>query len=269
MSRPDDREVLLAASGQLRECVAAAGNLEHLVGSLSVGPQVLSQVIPDVARQLRDFDGVLARALDSVIQLGVGISGPDRQAICSPAAQSVGELLAHLERLSFESVTAKSRLGLERTLSLVLPVLSSVAAHIDLLLDACQSAPAEMSIQELLTSIPERGSERPFRPVPVGGHDLERVVSIPPRVALKSIAAWSAAVFARQPAEWGLYLHGDDTILRLSLQPITDPVLVVRLPDFVTAPYGPLVVEAALRPFGGQVSEQVLSFPVVGKAHAE
>jgi hypothetical protein len=126
-----------------------------------------------------------------------------------------------------------------------------------------------MSVQELLTSIPERGSERPFRPVPVGGHDLERVVSVPPRVALKSIAAWSAAVFARQSADWGLYLHGDETTLLFSLQPIVEPLLVVRLPEFVTAPYGPLVVEAALRRFGGQVSEQVLSFPVVGRGPAE
>jgi len=264
VSRPDDREVLLAASGQLRECVAAAGNLEHLVGSLSVGPQVLSQVIPDVARQLRDFDQFLAQALDSVIELGIGISGPDRLAVCAPAAQSVDALLAHLEQLAAEPVTAKARLGLERALSQVLPVLASVAAHVDLLLDACQAGPAEMSVQELLTSIPERGSERPFRPVPVGGHALERLVSVPPRVALKSIAAWSAGVFARQPAHWGLFIHGDDATVQFSMRSIVDPALVVRLPDFVAAPYGQLVVEAALRPFGASVSEQVLSFPVSG-----
>jgi len=269
VSRPDDREVLLAASGQLRECVAAAGNLEHLVSSLSVGPQVLSHIIPDVARQLRDFDDVLARALDSVIELGVRILESDRQAICSPAAQSVGELLVELQRLSLEPVTAKSRLGLERTLGKVLPVLSSVAAHIDLLLDACQSGPAEMSIHELLTSIPERGSERPFRPVPVGGVELGRMVSIPPRVALKSIAAWSSGTFARQSADYGLFIDGDETTVQFSLRSIANPVLVVRLPEFVSAPYGPLVVEAALRPFGAQVSEQVLSFPVTGQAHAE
>lgn len=266
MPPPDDPELLaaaLAAAGQLRECVAAVHNLEHLVTSISVGPQVLTQVIPDVAHHLRSFEATLDSGLGLVTNFGIEMSGQDRALVCAPAQQNVGELLELLGQMSDESVTAKRRLGLERSLGKILPVLVTTVAHVELLLEACQAGSAEMTVLELLTSLPERGSDRPHRPVSVGGSGLERLVCVPPRVILKALSAWSANALAHGGPNGGLLVGGGPLEVEFSVAEIERPQLVARFPVFSPASYTEIVVGAVLRPLGGSIRQHALGFGVV------
>jgi hypothetical protein len=251
----------LGAIGQLRECVAAARNLEQLVSASKVGPQVLAHVVPDVARQLGEFAPVLIEILRYVTEAGVPLTDEERAVMVESPAEKVSELLVDLNALTATPIHAKVRLALERELLRLVPNLDSSLAHCELLLDSCQSAPSEMTIRELLTSIPERGSDRPYRPIAIGGEGLERLVTLSPRVALKLISAWMSTFSDEQPEITGLLVQADDREASFTIQFGLRSGPVARLPVFPPASYTSLVVAAVLRPYGGKTSGSSLIFP--------
>lgn len=258
--------ISLGIAGQLRECLAAAQNLEHLVAALTVGPQVLAQVIPDVAAALSGLGVVFVRAKECVGQSGIVLSDQDLAFFCGPAMKKVRELLDVLAGLTGAPVHAKGRLDLERRLSKFMPVLVTAVAHFELLLEVAQVAPAVMSVRELLTSIPDRGSDRPHRPVLVDGQGLDCLVSIPPRVALKSLSAWASALEGAGSTAVGLVVRGEAERVRFSVGSVTQASFEVRLPVFFSAPHTPVVVRVVLQPYGGEIVEQELILPAFGYA---
>jgi len=255
----------LAAAGQLRECVAAARNLEHLAGSLSVGPQVLAHVVPDVATMLGEYPKLVNEALRCAQVLGVELSEAEQQAVVGESLERVQDLLVFLSSLAASNVHAKSRLILERKLARVVPLLVTAVAHAELILDLAQSEPAEMSIFELLTSMPQRGSDRPHQPISVRGEGLDRMVSVAPRVGLKLLSAWVSSVTRVQIEPWGLNIHADDRQATFSVGPGAVDGFVVRLPVFFPSPLTLRVVAAALRAYSGEIMQTSLIFPTKGQ----
>ena len=250
----------LVAAGQLRECVAAARNLEHLVASLTVGPQVLSHVIPDVAEALGEYPAVLERAIACTDERGIDLSLSEREALIGTSGQRVSELLSLLAEVAEAPIHARARLSLERKLAQVVPVLVTATAHVELLLEICQAEPAELSVYELLTSMPERGSDRPHRPIFVQGSGLDSVVSVPPRVALKILSAWVSSRPGGDAGEVALGVRNEGGGVIFTIETSVRSDLQVRLPVFFPSPHTRMVLGAALRPYRGHVSDLGLIF---------
>lgn len=261
---PDLHPISLGIVGQLRECMAAARNLEHLVASRTVGPQVLAQVIPDVATALCGLREVFARAKECVVHSGIALSDDELTAFSGAAIKQVSRLLDLMRTLSEAPVHAKTRLELERRLGKTMPVLVTAVAHFELLLEVTQVAAAEMNVHDLLTSIPDRGSERPYRPILVDGQGLDSVVTIPPRIALKSLSAWVAGRVEIGSTDLGLVVRAGDKQVRFSVGKVTQASIVVLLPVFFAAPHTSRVVRVVLQSYGGDIVGEELILPVFG-----
>ncbi len=254
----------LVAAGQLRECVAAVRNLEHLVASLTVGRQVLAHVIVDVAHALTDFSVVIEGALKCCRQAGMLLSSDEQDALVGPPQQCVEALLKALSQSVSSPIHAKSRLALERRLARDVPVIVAAVAHLDLLLDIVQAESTDMSVLELLTSMPQRGSQRPHRPVSIRGDGLASIVSIPPRVGVGILSVWVSAVAAginvpkREAEDLGLVIRKREEEVEFACETHVFSNLVVRLPVFFPSKQSRVLLDVSLRPFGGRASGDTL-----------
>lgn len=206
VSSPSNRASVaeaLASLGKLRERIAAARNLEHLVGSRTVGPKVLAQVLPDVRETLREWNEC---AFDLAEHVGKGLSL--EQSVLRPLftldRDAIEALSCTLQSVGEGPVAAKPRLNVERELRQHIPALERAIAHWEVLVEALRGVGVPMSIAELLTSPPDRTSERPMRSVWLVGATDELPVSVSPRTGLFCIAAIAGTLAAPATA---LTLH--------------------------------------------------------------
>ena len=154
----------LAGLGKLRECVAAARNLEHLVSSREVGPKVLAQVVPDAASELEPFGQAVADVYDFV-QGELELPSHSLSGLINSAQTTTGKLVDVLRTESGAGFNAKRRLSVERNIRESLPPLSSTLLQIELLVEATANTSVPMSIGELLSSTPDAGSSQIGRAV--------------------------------------------------------------------------------------------------------
>lgn len=199
-SRPESRPSSLAPEalaglGKLRECVAAAQNLEHLIGSRDVGPKVLVQVVPEVAADLEPLSQAVADVY-SYIKGALALPENALTGVVKTAqttSESLIESLRHDAKAKFD---ARRRLSIERSIRASLPPLSATLSQVELLVEATSHTPVPMSVGELLSSAPESGSGRPQRVVSLSGDVDELIVSIPARLGIRCLAMIAAARIA-------------------------------------------------------------------------
>lgn len=247
----------LAALGKLRERLAAVRNLEHLISSRSVGPKVLVQVAPDVAGMLGLWDEIVA-TLGERVAAGLGLEAGRFTSLLSLGRAEVHALLRALHEQTSSLSQARSRLVMERVLNESMPALHAAVAHWELLVEATRTHSVSMSVGELLSSSPDKGSERPYRPLKVSGGLDGLHVSLPPRAALSCLAALGSI-----DPHLGLRVtSGGDSQVRFSFESVRDVQLVAQLPVFPTSSHVRLIVAAALAPHQGVVDQAGVSFVV-------
>lgn len=268
-----DRAAVLAAVGQVRECLAAARNLEHLVSSISVGPKVLLQVLPDVAQLLARFPDAVKGLLHS-LEPRMMLTSEQRDELSRIAALELAELGATFRRLEGERLQARQRLELERQLRLAVPLIVSAVAHCELLVEAVTAAALCSSLRDLLSVVSERRSDRPWRRVPIAG-DLDGVMClVPPRTALLALSAYAshgadAADFGSSPTLLFSQRGPEDgLVVEVSWTENQPTPHAASLPIFFPHSVTPWVVGAALRVHGGDWTKSCLLLPGPGPGQA-
>lgn len=185
----------LAGLGKLRECVAAAQNLEHLVGSRDVGPKVLGQVVPEVAAELEPLSQAVADVY-AYVQGVLDLPEASLAGIVDTAQNTSKRLIAALKQEERAKFDARRRLSVERHIRTSLPPLSATLFQIELLVEATSQTPVPMSVGELLSSAPDTGSNRPKRTISLVGDVDDMIVSIPARTGLRCLSIITAGLIA-------------------------------------------------------------------------
>jgi hypothetical protein len=214
----------------------------------------LSQIISDVALALADFE----KALDFLRDVLVGKFSTSAPAVDQLAQLARPEVATILQMLHVTAAPthAKQRLELERSLESTLPRLYASVSHWELLVDSFYADAVAMSLPELLSSRPDRGSERPYRAVRFCGDLMSRDVLIPPRVGLGALGAWMS--IDDSTLEQFVVVSVREDELRFQKSTSSSPELTARLPVFVATPHTQTTVDAALRPHGGSLTDDIL-----------
>jgi len=255
----------LAALGKLRERIAAARNLEHLVGSRTVGPKVLAQVVPDVRESLRDWNEC-AFELAEHVGKGLAIEQCELRPLFTLDRDAIEALCCTLESVGDGPVAAKARLNVERELRQHIPALAKAMEHWEILVEALRGSGVPMSVAELLSSSPERTTDRPMRSVWLVGATEELEVSVPPRTGLFCIAAL-ASTLAAPNEPLSLRVSRGPQGVQMSFSPgvaSDESKVSVRVPLFSHSPITREVIQSALRIHSGKVDQATasLTFPL-------
>ncbi len=251
----------LAALGSLRECLAGAQNLEHLVTSRSAGPRILGQVVPDVADSLASWPEMVSTLLHSV-QKSLQLSPEEMSRLGDSATLETENLVQALRLASQGPIHARSRLALEQQLRRTMPQIMAAGAQMELLAESATSRGVPMSVSELLTSTPKGGSDRPHRTVVVLGPIEQLWTALSARIGLRCLGALSAFF----PPESKLALcasgHEREVILNLTLRQHEEGISAY-LPILPRTETTEMCVRASLRAFGGtlEASARELRLP--------
>jgi hypothetical protein len=242
--------------GSLREALAALRNLEQLLASVSVGPKVLSQLVPEMAAELPAWKESVVRLVD------LAEAELQPEASLRPFERFLFERLERVHepmRDARPPITAKVRLALERGLRSVVPEFATAVEHLELLVEAMTLGRVTVSFEEMLHSRPEAGSDRPHRTLLLRG-DLAMLVDIPARVALRALGIFvssfgTAPVFSLDKKDEGWVLS-----------PTPDEpgaARAVRVPAIDSVPDSLLVASAAFGRYGVRLdpARSSLTFP--------
>ncbi len=250
----------LAGLGKLRECVAAARNLEHLISSRDVGPKILEQVVPDVASELEPF----SRAVTDVyayVQGELGLPENALTGMVGAARATSEELIASLRSDAKSQFNARRRLSIERNIRSSLPPLSATLYQIELLVDAASQTPVSMSVGELLMSSPDTGSNRPRRKILLTGELDELTVSIPARIGIGCLSMIASALEANGRPWVELQAHRNGGRVDLRFAEATElSGRSAEIPVFPHASYTMETVRAALGRFDGKLNGEETGF---------
>lgn len=247
----------LAGLGKLRECVAAAQNLEHLVGSRDVGPKILGQVVPEVAAELEPLSQAVADVY-TYVQGVLNLPEASLAGIVDTAQNTSKKLIASLLQEEKSKFDARRRLSVERHIRASLPPLSATLYQIELLVEATSLTPVPMSIGELLSSAPDSGSNRPQHEVILVGDVDDMFVSIPARTGLRCLSMVAASLIAlRRPCAELQARRSGGTIELVFAAKSDHGERTVEIPVSPHAKHNLDAVSAALGHFGCQLAREV------------
>ncbi len=229
----------------MRECLAAARNLEQLTLARAVGPKVLSQVVPEVALCLDSFPAKADALMATLGEISPPITHAALPEMGNISRDELATLVRFLHGLKEGPLNAKRRLELERYLRRAVPALSRAVAHFELLVDAVQAVPVVMTIEEFLSSAPELGPSQQHSLMPVAGDLKGLSVQIPPRLGLSCLAAW-LGTFPPLDEAFGLLLVDHEEFVEFRPQSIVEARILHKVPHFQSAPQTRRTVQAAL-----------------------
>src|SRR5689334_20279522 len=113
VTSPSSRSVdprLASASGVMRDTVGAIHNLQHLLGSVKVGPKALARVVPDVHASCAPM---ITAARDLVEATKVGaLSATSAPELAALVTERMHELERALDRVNASAFGAADRLAL-------------------------------------------------------------------------------------------------------------------------------------------------------------
>lgn len=264
-SRPSQRSgslapEALAGVGKLRECVAAAKNLEHLISSRDVGPKILQQVVPDVASELEPF----SRTVEEVYAYVLGelhLPKESLSGLVAVARATSGQLIASLRTDAKAQFNARRRLAIERNIRSSLPPLSATLCQIELLVEATSQTPVSMSVGELLMSTPDTSSNRPHRKIILTGEVDDLIVSIPARIGIGCLSMIASTLETKGRPRAELQAHRNDGRIQLLFREMTiKDGRDAEIPVYPDSPHSMETVSAALGRFDGRLSDDKAGF---------
>lgn len=238
---------ILGSLGSLREALAALRNLEHLLGSVQVGPKVLAQVLPELEASAAGWSREASRLLAYFRERSEGEA--EITEFDDFTRRSFADFSRVLARSRASTASAKTRLTLERDVRRLVPLFASAFDHLELLVDATWAPELPLNLRELLVSRPELGGDKPDRPLPLVG-EAERIeVNLPARVALRALGLLVSRVGERT----GLRVELRGEICVVSLEPNLESTTLAHVPALLALPGTKLVTRAALGRYGVRV----------------
>lgn len=180
---------LAAASGVMRDTVGAIHNLQHLLGSVRVGPKALARVVPDVHASCRPMI-VAAREMIDAARNG-RLAGPVAE-LGELVAGRMGELENALGRVSQSTFRASDRLSLENALTSVVRDLDGALELVELMVEASATGRVPVAVSDVIRESANRldtGSGRGRRlRVTFAAPGSTALVRVNPRLALRLFA---------------------------------------------------------------------------------
>lgn len=240
---PPHEQAPLASLGQLRECVAAIRNLKQLVGSLSVGPKVLTPIVSEVAECVASVDPVVSSLTDSLRETFPAYLGV-LDGLSESALEGGRGFVARLRPYSGGPLQAKARLEVEHLVADSLPQFERLVRHWELLVDAASAVPLEMSLSDVLLSGPASPADQKREVLPVYIPSAEVYVRVPPRVILNCLAAWWSQSSPGQDSGIVVEVEGTQVVFRAGIP--SSHQLELELPVFPSGGETGQVVLAAL-----------------------
>lgn len=221
---PSSRSVdprLAAAGGVMRDTVGAIHNLQHLLGSMRVGPKALSRVIPDVHASCAPMV-TAARDLVATARARVE-SVPSCADLAELIVVRMRELERALDHAKGVTLKASDRLMLEGTVTRVVKDLDGALELVELLVEASATGRVPVDVTDVVResgSRPDTGSGRGRRVrVSIDAPEGAVLVRVNPRLALRLFAfSVAAAVGGKEDAVHAV-ITSDQASCRLHVEP--------------------------------------------------
>ena len=204
----------------MRDTVGAIHNLQHLLGSMKVGPKALARVIPDVHASCAPM---VTAARDLVATARVRVESATS---CGELAELViarmRELERALEHAKGGTLKASDRLMLESTVGKVVKDLDGSLELVELLVEASATGRVPVDVTDVVRESggrPDTGSGRGRRVrVSIEGPPQPVLVRVNPRLALRLFAFSVAAVGGKDDAAHTV-ITSDATTCSLRVEP--------------------------------------------------
>jgi hypothetical protein len=197
---------LAAASGVMKDTVGGIHNLQHLLGSVRVGPKGLARVVPDVHASCNPM---IVAARDLVAAAHNGPLGSTVEDLGALVVSRMSELESTLGRVSGSAFRASDRLNLENTLVAVVRDLDGALELVELMVEASATSRVPVAMTDVIresANRPDTGSGRGRRlRVTFLGPPASVLVRVNPRLALR-LFAFAAALAAGKD---GVHAHAE------------------------------------------------------------
>jgi hypothetical protein len=220
---PSSRSVdprLAATSGMMRDTMGGIHNLQHLLGSVKVGPKALARVIPFVhasCAPLIASAGELPR--DASVRLGECDSFEDLSSLVTRRMRELESVLGDTRR---EALRASDRLRLEASLSVTVRDLDGALELIELMMEATATGRVPVDVTDVIRESTVRmdtGSGRGRRVELSFEEPSEPIaVLVNPRLALR-LVGFAAAIATGRDGGVHVTVTTEDSSCRLSITP--------------------------------------------------
>ncbi|HEX7668743.1 MAG TPA: hypothetical protein VF395_04130, partial [Polyangiaceae bacterium] len=216
---------LAAASGVMRDTVGAIHNLQHLLGSVRVGPKALARVVPDVHASCRPM--ILAAGEMIEAARNGPLSGPVRE-LGELVVGRMAELESTLGQTSKSAFRASDRLSLETALASVVRDLDGALELVELMVEASATGRVPVAVSDVIRESANRldtGSGRGRRlRVTFAAPGSAVLVRVNPRLALRLFAFAVAIPGSKDGVVVRTEILGGVCNLRISPRGINDTV---------------------------------------------
>jgi hypothetical protein len=223
----------------MRDTVGAIHNLQHLLGSVKVGPKALSRVLPDVHASCNPM---IDAVKDLVAASRVRAEGvPSSTELASLVVTRMEELEQALNQATAGALRASDRLNLESAVNRVVKDLDGALELVELVVEASATGRVPVDVTDVVresANRPDTGSGRGRRvrvsftvpPAPI-------LVRVNPRLALRLFAFAVAAAGGKDVVHAAISLDGDKCYMRV--EPATAGAPAAK--DAVIVPAPPLI----------------------------
>jgi hypothetical protein len=228
---------LAAASGVMRDTVGAIHNLQHLLGSVKVGPKALARVIPDVHASCAPMM-VAARDLVATAREKAQ-SAASAGELAELVVVRMRELERALDIANASSLRASDRLNLESTVGRVVRDLDGALELVELLVEASATSRVPVDVTDVVresANRPDTGSGRGKKVrLTIEGPGEAVLVRVNPRLALRVFAFAVAAAAAEGKDGVHTVVTADATTCRLvvSTAPSQKDGVIVAVPPLI------------------------------------
>jgi hypothetical protein len=238
---PSSRSVeprLAALGGVMRDTVGAIHNLQHLLGSVKVGPKALSRVLPDVHASCNPM---IEAVKDLVAAASVRSEAvPSSTELASLVVARMRELEQALEQATSGALRASDRLNLEGAVGRVVKDLDGALELVELVVEASATGRVPVDVTDVVresANRPDTGSGRGRRVrVSFSVPPAPLLVRVNPRLALRLFAFAVAAAGGKDVVHTTIGEEGGKCYMR-----VEPAVTGAAAKDAVTVPVPPLI----------------------------
>jgi hypothetical protein len=218
----------------MRDTVGAIHNLQHLLGSVRVGPRALARVVPDVHASC----GPMITAAEDMVMAS---RSPPLDAAVAELAELVRrrmrELEATLARVSDSAFRASDRLNLESALTSVVRDLDGALELVELLVEASATGCVPVAVSDVIRESANRvdtGSGRGRRlRVTFEAPASAVLVRVNPRLALRLFAFAAALAGGKEGVHVAIALGPAACALQISSPSDGHESVLVAFPPLI------------------------------------
>jgi hypothetical protein len=218
----------------MKDTVGGIHNLQHLLGSVRVGPKALARVVPDVHASCSPMI-VAARSLVAATREGpLGTSVEDLGEL---VVSRMSELESTLGRVSASAFRAADRLSLENALISVVRDLDGALELVELMVEASATGRVPVAMTDVIresANRPDTGSGRGRRlRVTFVAPPSAVLVRVNPRLALRLFAFATALAAGKDGAHANAEILATTCVIRISSPSGGGDSVLVAVPPLI------------------------------------